>query len=285
MELCEASGFDRRTIVYYIQQGLIPKAGRRGPNTRYPEDALLRLRFVRGIKDLQDRGRCGTVTLLQVRGMLGRLDTAAVRELLDRELPVDAVDALLAQGSPPADGSPDPPPVAAAAVAGAEPAAQAAAAPSPRPSLFSGPSPARPTVGDGRRYGLADAGIRNRAAQAAARPDAPSSGAPHPPVTPAVTMGSEDAPRPPAGPAPATPAGGAPAEAADVNPAQLGELLRELELRPAMGARRLAPGAAEQWTEIPITSRVYLSVRGLSEADAPLAEAVARGMKKLLRAR
>jgi hypothetical protein len=52
-----------------------------------------------------------------------------------------------------------------------------------------------------------------------------------------------------------------------------------------MGARRLAPGAAEQWTEIPITGRVYLSVRGLAEADAPLAEAVARGLKKLLRAR
>ncbi len=67
--------------------------------------------------------------------------------------------------------------------------------------------------------------------------------------------------------------------------AELGRLLRELELRPAMSGRRLAPGASEQWTEIPITSRVFLSVRGLSQDDAPLADAVAREMKKVLRGR
>ena len=47
----------------------------------------------------------------------------------------------------------------------------------------------------------------------------------------------------------------------------LGELLRELEVRPTLNARRSPPGAPEQWTEIPITSRVYLSVRGLAEAE------------------
>jgi hypothetical protein len=52
-----------------------------------------------------------------------------------------------------------------------------------------------------------------------------------------------------------------------------------------MTGKRLPPGASEQWTEIPITSRVYLSVRGLSADDAPLADAVGRAMKKLLRVR
>jgi hypothetical protein len=65
----------------------------------------------------------------------------------------------------------------------------------------------------------------------------------------------------------------------------LGELLRELEIRPALSGRRLMPGASEQWTEIPITSRVFLSVRGLSADDAPLADSVARELKKLLRTR
>ena len=65
----------------------------------------------------------------------------------------------------------------------------------------------------------------------------------------------------------------------------MGHLLRELEVRPTLNTRRSPPGSPEQWTEIPITSRVYLSVRGLSEDDAPLAEAVARVLKRALRSR
>jgi len=66
---------------------------------------------------------------------------------------------------------------------------------------------------------------------------------------------------------------------------ELGELLRELEVRPTLNARRSPPGSPEQWTEIPITSRVYLSVRGLAAEDSPLAEAVARLLKRALRTR
>ena len=68
-------------------------------------------------------------------------------------------------------------------------------------------------------------------------------------------------------------------------PESLGELLRELEVRPGLTGQRLPPGASEQWTEIPITSRVFLSVRGLSADDAPLANATARALKTLLRTR
>jgi len=52
-ELVALSGFDRRTIVYYIQSGLLPKVGRRGPHTRYPEECLTRLQFIKGVKALQ----------------------------------------------------------------------------------------------------------------------------------------------------------------------------------------------------------------------------------------
>jgi hypothetical protein len=65
----------------------------------------------------------------------------------------------------------------------------------------------------------------------------------------------------------------------------LGHLLRELELRPTLNPKRSPPGAPEQWTEIPITSRVYLSVRGLPEEDAAIAEAMARLLKRALRGR
>ena len=82
-----------------------------------------------------------------------------------------------------------------------------------------------------------------------------------------------------------TPGGTLPADVSRDEHADLGQLLRELELRPTLNPRRSPPGAPEQWTEIPITSRVYLSVRGLPEEDAGLAEALARLLKRALRSR
>jgi hypothetical protein len=76
-----------------------------------------------------------------------------------------------------------------------------------------------------------------------------------------------------------------PGDANQNDHAHLGHLLRELELRPTLNPKRSPPGAPEQWTEIPITSRVYLSVRGLPEEDAAIAEAMARLLKRALRGR
>ena len=36
-ELQRETGFDRRTIAYYVHEGLLPKVGRRGSRTRYPK--------------------------------------------------------------------------------------------------------------------------------------------------------------------------------------------------------------------------------------------------------
>jgi len=274
-EMQQISGFDRRTIVYYLQQGLIPRAGRRGPNTRYPYDALLRLRFIRGFKDLQDQGRCGTVTLREIGTLLGRLDPGRIGDLLERGMPMEDIAPLLEQLAQPAAPEPAAIPTAAPPVATAGPApvrsdapaiAAPAAPPQPVPGLL-GPA------GPRRSYGLADAGIRQRASTP------PATGAtPPPPLPDAVATGAA------APTAPATPVSAAGAVAAEA-PGDLGQLLRELELRPAMSGRRLAPGASEQWTEIPITSRVFLSVRGLAQDDVPLADAVARELKKILRTR
>ncbi|MBN8280615.1 MAG: MerR family transcriptional regulator, partial [Gammaproteobacteria bacterium] len=82
-ELVEASGFDRRTIVYYIQSGLLPKVGRRGPHTRYPEESLTRLLFIKGVRDRQAGGELLTATLAEMRRALDRLDGAGVRALLE----------------------------------------------------------------------------------------------------------------------------------------------------------------------------------------------------------
>ena len=263
-ELVVATGFDRRTIVYYIQSGLLPKVGRRGPHTRYPEECLTRLRFIKGVRGLQAEGRLLTATLAEMRRALAARDVAAIRELLDRNLPAEEVAALFT----------------------AEPlASREAAAPSTEPvpafvaPATAPPEPPRGPAGERRSYGLADAGIRKRFGTD--RPPVPSQPEVHHedthPGLPVLDIATYQPPGPAALPArEAEPAGDEP---------DLGELLRELELRPTLNARRSPPGAPEQWTEIPITSRIYLSVRGLAEADAPLAEAVTRLLKRALRNR
>lgn len=259
-ELEKLSGFNRRTITYYLQQGLIPRAGRRGPKTRYPEIVLLRLRFIRGMQELQDQGRCGTVTLKEIGILLDQLEPQRMAVLVERGVPIEQIAPLLAatgaaddSGNPPAGI--DTPPVMATSAAGA------LATPGVR-----GPSGAR------RSYGLADAGIRQRLEtedtrpvlqQETARTDGGQTSASQPANDTATVLPQPDA----------------------ASDQRLGALLRELELRPAMSGRRLPPGASEQWTQIPITSRVYLSVRGLPAKDTPLADAAARELKRILRSR
>jgi hypothetical protein len=157
------------------------------------------------------------------------------------------------------------------------PAAPAPPAPEPRRSLL-GAAPA-----DKRSYGLADAAIRQRLG--VAQPPAPTA-----PTAPTVLPAPSDPADAPTGGGPASAAAmlAPPQAAAAGDPAgpgeDLGDLLRQLELRAGSGRNR-PPGAAEQWTEIPVTARVYLSVRGLGEADVPVADAVARALKRALRSR
>ena len=69
-ELETRSGFDKRTIAYYIQESLLPKVGRRGRKTRYPEEFLDRLMFIRRVRELQDAGRLRAVTLSEIRKVI-----------------------------------------------------------------------------------------------------------------------------------------------------------------------------------------------------------------------
>jgi hypothetical protein len=69
-ELEELTGFNQRTIAYYIQQGLLPKVGRRGRSTRYPHLFVERLRFIQQVRSLQDGGRLGSVTLPRIAAVI-----------------------------------------------------------------------------------------------------------------------------------------------------------------------------------------------------------------------
>lgn len=271
-ELVEATGFDRRTIVYYIQSGLLPKVGRRGPHTRYPDECLTRLLFIKGVRSLQAEGQLLTATLAEMRRALAVRDTAGIRDLLDRGLPAEELTALFGEelAYPSAARLP---PSGTAEIAGP--------ATSPAAAAVAGPTPVTGPSGERRSYGLADAGIRKRFG-----PDkpavAPTPEIHHEETHPGLPVLNPAALEPTAIVTPTAAPTAADNGFADT---ELGELLRELEVRPTLNARRSPPGSPEQWTEIPITSRVYLSVRGLAAEDTPLAEAVARLLKRALRTR
>ncbi len=73
-ELEELTGFDRRTVSYYISEGLLPKVGRRGPKTRYGQEFVDRLKFIERVKELQDAGKLPSVKLEDIARLLNRLE-------------------------------------------------------------------------------------------------------------------------------------------------------------------------------------------------------------------
>jgi hypothetical protein len=90
-EIQELTGFDRRTVSYYVQEGLLPKVGRRGPKTRYSQLFLNRLLFIRKIRDLQDRGATGTMTLTDFRGLFRSVPAETIAEILEGREPVPVI--------------------------------------------------------------------------------------------------------------------------------------------------------------------------------------------------
>ena len=93
-ELESQSGFDKRTISYYIAEGLLPKVGRRGPKTRYPQEVLDRLLFIRRVRDLQDAGELRAVTLSEIRDVIDYLPSLGTRTRFQTESPADNIRSL-----------------------------------------------------------------------------------------------------------------------------------------------------------------------------------------------
>ncbi len=93
-DLVERSGFDKRTIAYYVQESLLPRVGRRGPRTRYSEDFLDRLMFIRRVREMQDDGRLRAVTLSEIREVLERLLPEEIRALSREGVSAERIRAL-----------------------------------------------------------------------------------------------------------------------------------------------------------------------------------------------
>ena len=77
-ELERESGFDRRTIAYYVQEGLLPKVGRRGPRTRYPQLFLDRLLFIRRVREAEEEGTVPPLSLSDLRDLFRRIPPSII---------------------------------------------------------------------------------------------------------------------------------------------------------------------------------------------------------------
>ena len=87
-ELEEETGFDRRTIAYYVQEDLLPRVGRRGPRTRYPRLVRDRLLFIRRVREAEEAGRVPAVSLSELRKIFERVSPALVAAVADGRIAV-----------------------------------------------------------------------------------------------------------------------------------------------------------------------------------------------------
>jgi len=92
-ELVEATGFDKRTIAYYVQEGLLPKIGRRGRLTRYPSSFADRLMVIKRLREAEESGeRPIPMTLAEIRGIFERVPSAELSAIAFGALPVELID-------------------------------------------------------------------------------------------------------------------------------------------------------------------------------------------------
>lgn len=105
-EVIEATGFDRRTIAYYVQQGLLPKVGRRGRLTRYPQKMVDRLLFIKLLRDAEESGeRPVPMTLAEIGDALDRIPAKKLHVVAAGHQPLSAVERYL---NPPGEAPAEP---------------------------------------------------------------------------------------------------------------------------------------------------------------------------------
>ncbi len=87
-ELERDTGFGRRTIAYYVQEGLLPRVGRRGPRTRYPELVRDRLLFIRRVREAEAESEIRPVSLGNLRELFEALPPGLVASVAAGDTPI-----------------------------------------------------------------------------------------------------------------------------------------------------------------------------------------------------
>ncbi len=294
-EIEQQTGFDKRTIAYYVQQGLLPKVGRRGPKTRYPQLFLDRLQFVNMIRKKQDLGEIGSLTLAEIGDILNRVSAETIAGVVAGEEPLRVVDHH-GDLQPLPSTAPSTEPLPLAVQKNGSAAAIAAEAAEISESLMG--TPQAPDRNRPVRLGLMDANTTaSRTVNGGAKPaDASQSeidGRVHDAATggnfiqPARRFEDEIKKRDEAQPTDAPgddtepEAADAEAEPPSIEIERLGWFLARLQ-RAMTGDRRRRTGTTESWQRALITPELTISARNLKDADAYMLDAVARILKKLL---
>ena len=90
-ELERDTGFDRRTIAYYVQLGLLPRIGRRGRQSRYPETVRDRLLFMRRLRAAERAGEVEPIALRDLQRLFEDLAREVVTRVADGRVPVQDI--------------------------------------------------------------------------------------------------------------------------------------------------------------------------------------------------
>ncbi|MEJ2580303.1 MAG: MerR family transcriptional regulator [Acidobacteriota bacterium] len=271
-EIEELTGFDRRTIAYYVQQGLLPRVGRRGPRTRYSEIFVDRLRFIRKIRDLQDRGEMGPMTLVDFRDYFRSTPAETVVKVLEGREPPPENQLLPAEEKrsefPARDHKRFTAVRSEHKQMGMAPRTEGVqTAPPDRPmSSLSEPTP----------VAITDRAFPKRSYQSLT--DMPPGSAPRDTPSGAFHRLTLDAIE-------KTPGAPEPPRLSDPAPPIEDELSEALARLNAVTARqpRAYLRTTETWTRARVTEEIILSARGLSERHLPLLEEVARILRRLTR--
>lgn len=256
-ELEEATGFNRRTIAYYVQQGLLPRVGRHGPRTRYPRFVRDRLLFIRRVREAEEAGELPPVSLAELRTAFARLPRRVVAAVADgaiavsQELVAGEVGVLVAGQ------------VGTLAV----------------PGLFRSAAQRQRVLEDRMR----DPRVRPDVAQPSGEPPAPAASVPAMP-TPAVP--------PPAAPAVLEPgvfyslrppsAAASGDEKADDRAAKVLGVALAAVSNAARRREEASPQPVDTWMRAEVMPGVELSVRCATEEDRELLEQAAASLRSLV---
>ncbi len=286
-ELERDTGFGRRTIAYYVQEGLLPRVGRRGPRTRYPELVRDRLLFIRRVREAEAESEIRPVPLRELRELFEALPPGLVASVAAGDTPmtsdivslasveqrsmVDRVAALrkrlLAQGPAPTPRSPF--------TGIREDERMSARAEAPRSLDDDWTRDVRAMEDFGPRGDVDE--LAPKAPPDIEDPGAMYLAAPRPPASLFEDDGATDS----AGRHRST---GDPDEEADTLANQLSWVLNELRSQ-ARRRRELAPDAIDTWSQVEVTSDIRLSIRGMADEDAFLLRVAGRLLRQVLEIR
>lgn len=291
-ELERETGVDRRTIAYYVQEGLLPKVGRRGRRTRYPKLFRDRLLFIQRVRDAEEEGDVSAVSLSDIRKVFERVPPALIAGVADGRI---AVTPDLVSEPSTAFRTPG---IRRAMLRERWEGEERAMSPMPPPASPAAPRYTPEAPAEEEDWGERDAELREEGL--VAREEGPAfSRMPGPQDAEPGPYASEpsDAEPPLEAPRMRVPQMGVPQREVDVPPmySRLPEqhdggtaegltLARTLRRLEEVARRRIeeSPRSRDTWTRIDVSPHLVLSARGIGEEDVALVERVRQAMKRVI---